>query len=384
MRYVRIHYRLFVVAALALAGCRSVPLPDVAVEPPRDPVVPVVSAQILRWRDGSRAAASLTFDDSTLDHYLLAAPELDRRGLHGTFFVITGVMQHGVWDDFGTRRLQFSWNQARRLAARGHEIGSHSHTHPDVSALPFARAELQLLKSLQRLQREIPRQHGITFAWPYWRSTETTRALASRYYIASRAGQATTPRYRAVGPVGARPEDMQRVNALGTRPVETLDVWQEALHEILDDGGWAVLSLHGIDDGVIPREAIGWQPLSLETYRDLLDVLVSQDFWVAPFGEVVKYLERRDTTHLHVYADDDQRVIIDVHSPLDPQIYNVPLSVRLTLPPTWHDVEISADGQPLAWHATSAAVVIELPAEASKLSVIPSATPGASIAAHSR
>ena len=362
MRYLRLYNRLFVIVLVVVAaGCRSLPPPE-AVRPP-------VVAELLRWRDGARAAVSLTFDDSTLDHYLLAAPELDSRGLQGTFYAITAALDEGVWCDGGNQRLQFSWNQAREIAARGHEIGSHSDSHPDLSTLDLRATDRQLRRSLQRLQHEIPQQRGLTFAWPYWRSNSVGRALATHYYIAARAGQATTARYIEAGVPGARPADLQRVNALAVRPLETSQSWSQAAERVLDNEGWAVLSLHGIDDGRIPRAAVGWQPLPIETYRGLLDYLVDQDFWIAPFADVVKYLERRDSTQLTVRQLDETRISIDIACELDPSVYDVPLSLRLALPASWRGIEISADGVALTWRRASPAVQLELPLEAQLLTI---------------
>lgn len=41
-----------------------------------------------KFKDGKKAAISFTFDDGDLDHYLLVAPELEKRGRRGTFWVI--------------------------------------------------------------------------------------------------------------------------------------------------------------------------------------------------------------------------------------------------------------------------------------------------------
>lgn len=324
MRHLRLHHRLLLIGAAVLTACRTVP----DIEPPVDPHRPVVHAEILRWKNGAEAAVSITFDDSTLDQYRLAAPELDRRGMTATFFVITGLMDGGVWQDGPVQRQLFSWSQARDLAERGHEIGSHTHSHPDLTRLEPFLAQRQLVRSYQRIRREIPNQSGLTFAWPYWRSTEHTQELASRYYIAARGGQATTPRYFNAGPIEARPDNLLHVNALGMLPRETEETWREAAEDLLQRGGWGVLSLHGIDDGRIQHSALGWEPLPIDLYRRILDYLRVENIWIAPFGTVAKYVERRDATRLTV-IDNGAEVTIDVVSPLDSTIYDVPLTVAL-------------------------------------------------------
>jgi peptidoglycan/xylan/chitin deacetylase (PgdA/CDA1 family) len=49
--------------------------------------------EITKWQDGKQAAVTLTFDDSTENQFRIAVPLLNERGLHGTFFIITGEIE---------------------------------------------------------------------------------------------------------------------------------------------------------------------------------------------------------------------------------------------------------------------------------------------------
>ena len=64
----------------------------------------------------------LTFDDGGRSA-LIAADLIERRGWRGHFFVITGFINA---PGFVTK------SDVRELRARGHLVGSHSHTHPDI------------------------------------------------------------------------------------------------------------------------------------------------------------------------------------------------------------------------------------------------------------
>lgn len=48
--------------------------------------------KIAKWKDGKKAAASLTFDDSTINQFHVALPLLNQLGMSGTFYVITGAI----------------------------------------------------------------------------------------------------------------------------------------------------------------------------------------------------------------------------------------------------------------------------------------------------
>jgi len=68
-----------------LAFLVSSALAVLAAEPPR--------TEITRWQDGKQACVSLTFDDSSINQFRIFLPLLNERGLHGTFFIITGGIQ---------------------------------------------------------------------------------------------------------------------------------------------------------------------------------------------------------------------------------------------------------------------------------------------------
>jgi peptidoglycan/xylan/chitin deacetylase (PgdA/CDA1 family) len=78
-----------------------------------------------------RPDAVLTFDDGGASAGWIAT-ELERHGMRGAFFVVTGrIGTPGFLDADGVKEL----------AARGHDVGSHSHTHPPYMGR-LGRAEL--------------------------------------------------------------------------------------------------------------------------------------------------------------------------------------------------------------------------------------------------
>lgn len=48
------------------------------------------TTEILKWKDGKRAAISLTYDDGTINQFRVAAPLMEQLGFRGTFFINTG------------------------------------------------------------------------------------------------------------------------------------------------------------------------------------------------------------------------------------------------------------------------------------------------------
>jgi peptidoglycan/xylan/chitin deacetylase (PgdA/CDA1 family) len=68
----------------------------------------------------------VTFDDAHQSQFSIAAPVLNECGISGIFFATT------AW--VGCHSDVMSWRELRELHAMGHTIGSHTHTHPMLTA----------------------------------------------------------------------------------------------------------------------------------------------------------------------------------------------------------------------------------------------------------
>ena len=76
-------------------------------------------------------AVFLTFDDGRVSAFSCVAPELERLGWRGHFFVITSLIGRPGYLEHG---------HIRELHRRGHLIGSHSCSHPEqMSSLSWAK-----------------------------------------------------------------------------------------------------------------------------------------------------------------------------------------------------------------------------------------------------
>jgi peptidoglycan/xylan/chitin deacetylase (PgdA/CDA1 family) len=83
------------------------------------------------------------------------------------------------WDGAGelAGRPLMSWDDARRLAARGLRFGAHTRRHPRLPEASPALAEEEIRGSLDDLGREIPGSTRI-FAYPHGASDARARRVA--------------------------------------------------------------------------------------------------------------------------------------------------------------------------------------------------------------
>lgn len=131
----------------------------------------------------------LTFDDGHPSQWEAAA-ELDARGMKGVFFITTG-----------TGRLRD--DQIHDLALQGHEIGSHSVSHPNLRRVGDGQLWHELTASREALEAITGRSVDF-FAYPYGEvDGRVSGAVASAGYrggIHAWGGKHWTPEKRWVQP----------------------------------------------------------------------------------------------------------------------------------------------------------------------------------------
>lgn len=150
----------------------------------------------LEGRHRAEPLFSITFDDGYLDNYELAAPVIEAAGLSATFFITAGIVEQGqtLWFDRafsaatiaglsdpmawvrslkslspetreqridelgsavddGLAGVMMSPEHVTQLAIRGHEIGSHTMSHPILTHLAPEELAAELVESRVRLQQ---------------------------------------------------------------------------------------------------------------------------------------------------------------------------------------------------------------------------------------
>lgn len=119
-----------------------------------------VIQELSEQASGGSPAGQVTFDDGHISNYDLALPLLARYGLRATFFVVAG------WT--GVSPQHMNWSHLRTLVAMGHEVGSHSWSHPPMLNCSPAELRLELRRSKETLEDQL----GLLvpkFATPYGR-----------------------------------------------------------------------------------------------------------------------------------------------------------------------------------------------------------------------
>jgi peptidoglycan/xylan/chitin deacetylase (PgdA/CDA1 family) len=133
------------------------------------------TARIAHFSGDCAAAISYTFDDNLRDQYTLAVPMLNEVGFKGTFFVIPGATaetpEEGEKKKSEKRAWgSISWPELTKMATQGHEIASHTWSHPNLQKLPAEEVDAQFSKAYDAIKTRMGKP-PLTVAFPFNAST---------------------------------------------------------------------------------------------------------------------------------------------------------------------------------------------------------------------
>jgi len=280
--------------------------------------------EIGTWRGFRPAAISYTFDDGCSNQFAVAIPMFDQKGFKLTLFTVTG------------NSMFPGWSKLQAAAAKGHEIASHTITHPNLGQLSESQQTTELKNSRDAITANISGQKCLTMAYPF--CVEGKDSIVSQYYIAARtcSGQV----------VPSTPANFMGISSFGCGSqgsVQTTQDFNNKVNEAAAAKGWCVFLIHGIDDDG------GYSPVTTATLQGSIDYMsVNKDkFWVETFGNVARYILERNAASVTEISGSDDSITLQVTDNLDDSIFNYPLTMRRPLPANWPAAAVSQNNKPV-------------------------------------
>jgi len=276
--------------------------------------------QVGNWPGFRTAAITYTFDDGCSNQLAIAVPMFNEFNYKLTLFTVTG------WGP--------TWTGLQNAANQGHEIASHTVTHPSLGGLTIAQQTTELENSQSTINSHITGQQCVTLAYPNCVPSDPT--LTAQYYIAARHCQ---------GYIEANtPSNLYQISSLicgNQGSVQTPADFNSKFASVASTKGWCVFLIHGIDsDG-------GYSPLPSTTLRAGIQYLDAHrsTFWVNTFGNVVRYIRDRNDVSVSETSNTGDSITLAVTDTLINTIYNYPITIRRPLPAGWGSANVSQNAQ---------------------------------------
>ena len=273
--------------------------------------------QIATWYGFKTAAVTYTFDDNTAKQIPVAMPLFDKFNFKMTFYTVSG----SSWKP--------DWTTLEKASENGHEIGSHTVSHPALNSLSIENQGVELQQSQSTIDANITSTKCVTIAYP--NCILGNLAELKKYYIAGRicSGAIMPP----------SPTDFYNLSSIicGTQgSIKLAADFNSKVSSAKASNGWCVFLIHGIDDDG------GWSPLqSTELVAHLSYVNDNQkDYWVGTFANVAKYIRERNSVSLTETAISSDSLRVSVKDTMNNVIFNVPVTFRRALPAGWTNAKV--------------------------------------------
>lgn len=227
-----------------------------------------------------------------------------------------------------------TWEQYKSYEKQGHEISSHTVTHPRLAVLDEVNMHYELEQSKADLAKFMGEEATFSAEGPYGTEDERVMEYAYKIYPALRNRMPEDwldeiNRGSKVQPGETKKEYVQwQRGALSNTGIDQMKAWTDTVNA--HDNIWLVLVIHGVED-------YGWEPLKTEELKEYFGYMKAKEdeLWIATFGDVTKYLRERKATQITAELKGDE-INFMLKSELDAEVYDIPLTFKTYLPDGWN------------------------------------------------
>jgi len=217
----------------------------------------------------NRGLVSLTFDDGWEDNYTSVLPILAQYNFKSTQYYATTYIQQQTDEIY----------KIQAFAAAGHEIGSHSITHPYLTQLTLSGIDKELLQSKQYLESIVGAGKVTDFASPYGDYNSQVIGEIQKYY---RSHRSTDEGYNSKDNF-----NIYNLRVQNMTNTTTLAQYQSWLNKAKADNTWLVIIYHRVGenpdqfetaptDFAQQMQALSQSGLKVSTVSQALDEITPQ------------------------------------------------------------------------------------------------------------
>ena len=307
--------------------------------------------KIANWYGFSKAAYSLSFDDGMISQYKYAAPILDKHGLKATFYIVSDNLES---DSLASPKWRFGyWYQFQELYSKGHEIASHTATHPRLTSLKdgnrkeIGTLQYELAEPIKALKKQLPNYKPITFAYPFVDFNAHVADEAAKLYYSSRGLGAGLNQVHPIDWMNIQSHTISyssgRTLVSDFKKIDELEEW--IVKNTISKEGWTVYLAHDVlpfDEAIAATDS--WHPVSSESLERFIVWLkekqLGKELWVASVGDVTRYIKERDNSTVIIVEETSAKIVLSITDNLPDDHFNFPLTLEVLVPLGWKKVKL--------------------------------------------
>jgi peptidoglycan/xylan/chitin deacetylase (PgdA/CDA1 family) len=296
-------------------------------------------AVITPFKQDAEAAVSITLDDGKLNNYVYALPIFEKYEFKATFSITTSVVRPSRIPLKNAHLYQYmDWNQIKSLSDKGHEVASHSVFHIYFDELN----SIGIYNNIYNSKVQIEEKTGkpcVSFVYPGTIWTEQSQRMIEKVgYVCARTGESM---YNDISP------DFYALKSFAIMEDDnpSLKGFSGWVSDALSQSKWLILMYHNVlpekDPELILQKKQNADEYLYNLYPSTLDAQMktvkNSGAWVAPMGEVAKYLKERIHTRINSKLKND-KLELNLKDDLPDEIYNTPLTLKIKIP--WNKVKV--------------------------------------------
>jgi peptidoglycan/xylan/chitin deacetylase (PgdA/CDA1 family) len=310
------------------------------------------TTRIAKWHDDKKAAFLLMFDDGWPSHFQVALPELLKRKLTATFYIVPSKGEY--------KKFEKTWRE--QFLQQGMALANHTMTHDGLQSPEDAEREFtDCTKYINELMDEVGKTKAprlISYGKPGvkdWNITrEQEKELIAKNNLVERpdfAGHGAVYHWKTV----------EEMLALADKAIAK--------------GGMEYLVIHGVER-IEPNW--GYQDfwaLKQDIFLPLLDGLVARrdkgELWITDHVSQHQYETERDSGAVKTIESSAQKIKLEFKPAAAPQFYDLPLTLITQVPDAWKKCRITQGETKSEVIVANSAVMFEARPNSASIEITP-------------
>ncbi len=273
--------------------------------------------KVAPWHGFSSCAITYSFDDLCANQLPIAIPILDKYNVKASLNIVTDWVKPE------------EWAKVREAGIRGHEIASHTISHPNLTEKSVEEFEREQSES-KRILEEKTGLEVVTMVYPYCKTTHED--ITAKYYIGARVCDERIEPHT--------PKEMMKISSRGVGPMfnfNSAEAFNKWVDQGADAGGWCTFLIHGIDgDG-------GYSAIESSVLEDHIKYVAGHPhkFWPATCAQVCKYIMERDAMQISE-SQQKNSYVVEVKCKATSNIAKLdqPITISRALPSGWKSAQV--------------------------------------------